>query len=42
VASGQFTRKLAATLSGDIVGYSRLIGSDEAGTLAVFHERSHG
>ena len=28
------TRRLAAILAADVVGYSRLIGSDEAGTLA--------
>ena len=27
-------RRLAAILVADVVGYSRLIGSDEAGTLA--------
>ncbi|HJM42927.1 MAG TPA: family 3 adenylate cyclase, partial [Nitrospinota bacterium] len=27
-------RKLAAILAADIAGYSRLMGSDEAGTLA--------
>ena len=28
------TRKLAAILAADIVSYTRLVGSDEAGTLA--------
>ena len=28
-------RKLAAIVSADVVGYSRLMGGDEAGTLAV-------
>ena len=28
------TRKLAAILAADVVGYSRLTGSDEEGTLA--------
>src|SRR6516225_8088346 len=28
------TRRLAAILAADVVGYSRLIGADEAGTLA--------
>src|SRR5215472_17381243 len=28
-------RKLAAILSADIVGYSRMMGADESGTLAV-------
>jgi len=27
-------RKLAAILAADVVGYSRLVGSDEAGTIA--------
>ena len=27
------TRRLAAILAADVAGYSRLIGSDEAGTL---------
>jgi adenylate cyclase len=27
-------RRLAAILAGDVVGYSRLIGADEEGTLA--------
>src|SRR3954471_6113585 len=29
------TRKLAAIIAADVVGYSRLMGDDEAGTLAV-------
>jgi adenylate cyclase len=28
-------RKLAAILAADVVGYSRLIGADEAGTFAL-------
>jgi len=28
------TRRLAAILAADVVGYSRLVGADEAGTLA--------
>ncbi|MDH3666032.1 MAG: adenylate/guanylate cyclase domain-containing protein [Paracoccaceae bacterium] len=31
-------RRLAAILAADIVGYSRLVASDEAGTLAVLRE----
>src|SRR6186713_874570 len=31
-------RKLAAVLAGDVVGYSRLMGRDEAGTLARLKE----
>ena len=30
-------RRLAAILSLDVVGYSRLIGADEAGTLTMLH-----
>jgi len=33
-------RRLAAIVAADVAGYSRLIGVDEAGTLAPF--RSHG
>jgi adenylate cyclase len=29
------TRKLAAIIAADVVGYSRLMGADEAGTLAA-------
>ncbi len=32
-------RRLAAIVSADVVGYSRLIGADEAGTLATL--RAH-
>src|SRR5271156_904787 len=33
-------RKLAAILAADVVGYSRLMGADEAGTLAALkHHR---
>src|SRR5579883_389771 len=31
-------RKLAAILAADLVGYSRLVGRDEVGTLAALHE----
>ncbi|MEP1200329.1 adenylate/guanylate cyclase domain-containing protein [Tateyamaria sp.] len=31
------TRKLAAILAADVVGYSRMIGADEAATLAALH-----
>jgi len=34
VAEERLQRKLAAILSADVVGYSRLMGIDEAGTLA--------
>jgi adenylate cyclase len=30
------TRRLTAVLAADVVGYSRLIGADEAGTLQAF------
>ena len=33
------TRRLAAVLVADVVGYSRLMGADEAGTLAALKER---
>jgi adenylate cyclase len=33
------TRKLAAILAADVVGYSRLMGEDEAGTAKVVRER---
>ena len=33
------TRKLAAILVADIVGYSRLTGADEERTLARLHNR---
>jgi len=29
------THKLAAIVAADVVGYSRLMGADEAGTLAA-------
>ena len=32
-------RRLAAILAADVVGYSRLMGADEAGTLAVLKAR---
>jgi adenylate cyclase len=35
-------RRLAAILSADVVGYSRLIERDEAGTLAVLRDRQAG
>jgi TolB-like protein len=36
------TRRLAAILVADVVGYSRLMEADEAGTLAAMEERYHG
>jgi adenylate cyclase len=38
MASDQVKRKLAAILAADIAGYSRLMGEDEAGTLARLKE----
>ena len=38
MASDQVKRKLAAILAADIAGYSRLMGSDETGTLARLKE----
>ena len=39
MAEERLQRRLAAILSADVVGYSRLMGSDEGGTLA-FEVRS--
>ncbi len=36
----QVKRRLAAILVADVVGYSRLIGADEAGTLTMLRELS--
>jgi class 3 adenylate cyclase len=33
LATVRIERRLAAILAADVVGYSRLIGADEAGTL---------
>ena len=38
MASDHVKRKLAAILAADIAGYSRLMGADEAGTLARLKE----
>lgn len=35
-------RRLAAILAADVVGYSRLVELDEAGTLAALRERRKG
>jgi hypothetical protein len=32
------TRRLAAILAADVVGFSKLIGEDETGTLAALRE----
>jgi adenylate cyclase len=34
MAGPRVERKLAAILAADVVGYSRLVGADEAGTIA--------
>jgi adenylate cyclase len=38
MAEGRVQRRLAAILAADVVGYSRLMGEDEAGTLAALTE----
>src|SRR6476620_5001382 len=35
MTEGRVNRRLAAILAADVVGYSRLMGADEAGTLAA-------
>ena len=35
-------RRLAAILSADVAGYSRLMGRDESGTLARLKAHRHG
>jgi adenylate cyclase len=39
MAEGRVQRRLAAILTADVVGYSRLMEQDEAGTLQVLKER---
>ena len=39
MAEERTQRRLAAILAADVVGYSRLMGADEAGTLAVLKTR---
>ena len=39
VANAPVQRRLAAILAADVVGYSRLMGMDEAGTLAALKAR---
>ena len=34
MAEGRVQRRLAAILAADVVGYSRMMGEDETGTLA--------
>ena len=38
MAQHRINRKLAAILVADVVGYSRLMGADEAGTLAALKQ----
>jgi len=38
MTEAQLTRRLAAVMAADVVGYSRMIGEDEAGTLAALRE----
>ena len=35
MATGRVERRLAAILAADVAGYSRLMGTDEEGTLAA-------
>jgi class 3 adenylate cyclase len=39
VAVAREQRKLATILAADVVGYSRLMGRDESGTLARLRDR---
>jgi hypothetical protein len=39
IGQWQWNVRLAATLAADVVGYSRLMEQDEAGTLAALAER---
>jgi adenylate cyclase len=38
MAEARPQRRLAAILAADFVGYSRLMGADEAGTIAVLRD----
>ena len=42
MAEERAQRRLAAILAADVVGYSRLMGQDEVGTLAVLKARRRG
>src|SRR5262249_3705200 len=42
MAEERAQRRLAAILAADVVGYSRLMEQDEAGTLAALKERRKG
>ena len=39
MAEGRVQRRLAAILAADVVGYSRLMEQDEAGTMAILRAR---
>ncbi len=41
MAEERVQRRLAAILAADVVGYSRLMGADEAGTRARFNAHLH-
>ena len=41
MAEERVQRRLAAILAADVVGYSRLMGVDEAGTRARFNAHLH-
>ena len=38
MSGGDVTRRLAAILAADVVGYSKMVGIDEAGTLAPLRD----
>jgi adenylate cyclase len=42
MARSDTTRKLAAIVAADVAGYSRLMGADEAGTLAALESHRSG
>jgi adenylate cyclase len=41
MATAWVERRMAAILAADVVGYSRLIGQDEAGTLSALRTLRH-
>jgi hypothetical protein len=42
LATGRVERRLAAILAADVAGYSRLMGVDEGGTLALSADQGQG
>jgi adenylate cyclase len=40
MTESQIARRLAAILAADVVGYSRMMGADEAGTVAPLRQVS--